>query len=94
VVQAEGAEALGGAVAKRILTAEQVAEIKAAGALRLTLSNKHLALRFGVSPDHIKNVIHNEACRRRKQRKRERERRLLANLAKFDNTATFTVQKI
>jgi len=78
-------------VAKRILTAEQVAEIKAAGALRLTLSNKHLALRFGVSPDHIKNVIHNEVCRRRKQR--ERERRLLANLAKFDNTATFTVQK-
>jgi hypothetical protein len=78
-------------MANRILTADQVAEIKAAGALRLTLSNKHLALRFGVSPDHIKNVIHNEVCRRRKQR--ERERRLLANTATVTNTATVSVQK-
>ena len=78
-------------MAKRILTDEQVAEIKAAGALRLTLSNKHLALRFGVSPHHIKNVIHNEVCKRRKRR--ERERLLRLNAAKLANPATVSVKK-
>ena len=65
-------------MAKSILTAEQKAAIREAAALRLSLSNKHLALRFGVAPDTVKNVIHNEVCRRRKQRERERSRNALA----------------
>ena len=83
-------------MAKRILTADQVAEIKAAGALRRTLQNKLLARKFGVSPCTIRNVLNDDAYKRMLKRKKElnAERRVLANLAKLANTATFTVQKI
>ena len=66
-------ETLGGVVAKSILTLQDKMQILGAAEMRKQLSNKHLAAKFGVAPDTIKNVIHNEVCKRRARRKRSRE---------------------
>lgn len=59
-------------MAKRILSEQAVIEIREAAALRWSLSNKLLAAKYGVAPDTIKNVIHNEICKRSERRRLER----------------------
>jgi len=64
-------------MAKTILSAQDRLEIIAAGETRKQLTNKHLAKHYGVSPDTIKNIIHNEVCKRRVRRKIESARQNL-----------------
>lgn len=60
-------------MAKSILSLQDKMQILGAAEMRKQLSNKHLALKYGVAPDTIKNIIHNEVCKRRARRKRSRE---------------------
>lgn len=64
-------------MARNILSAQDRLEIIAAGEARKKLTNKCLGQRYGVSPDTIKNIIHNEVCKRRIRRQLESARRQL-----------------
>jgi len=76
-------------MAKTILSAQDRLEIIAAGDARKQLTNKHLGQRYGVSPDTIKNIIHNEVCKRRIRRNIESaKRKLNANPVDVDMQST------
>ena len=57
---------------KRILPVDAIVELKAAAALRRTLTNKALARKFAVSPCTIRNVLNEAGYKRSLARRRQK----------------------
>jgi len=59
----------------KILSADAIAEIKAAAVLRRTLCNKALAIKYGCAPATIKHAINDGYYKKKLARKRVAERK-------------------